>query len=212
MWGSWNEIGPVSRFEINSGSKKSGGGRSDVVELIVQNGAQPHAWIRKDGEQYFEPIVGDAVFAPIIEGVVYAPFDLQMPFIYWSDFEYEGPGRVNSRIAQQFRMLPPAGSVEAQRGVSAVRIALDDTYNALLRIEVLDAADEELSRFTVESFKKVQEQYIVKEVTLKDYQAKERTRFKVKSASVGLILDPAIFDVDAHVEVPVIPMSLFEDV
>lgn len=212
MWGSWNEIGPVSRFELYPDSKQVDAGRADVIHLIIQNGTQPSAWIRKNKKQCFEPIVGDSLFAPILPGVVYSPFDLQMPFLYWEDFEYEGPARVKSRIAQQFRMLPPAQSVSAQRGVGAVRVALDDTYDALLQIEVLGATGEEFSKFTVESFKKVREQYIVKEVTLKDYKTKDRTRFKVKAASVGLILNPAIFDANEPAEVPVIKDGSFEDV
>ncbi len=210
MWGSWNVLGPVSRFELSPAHGAGDAESSEVIELIVQNGASPQAWIRKAGSSGFEAIVGDAVFEPILPGVVYSPFDLQMPFIYWQDFEYEGPGRVQSRIAQRFRMLPPKVSASADRGVRSVRIALDDVYDALLRVEVLGAADDVLSRFTVESFKKVQEQYIVKKITLKDSATKDSTRFRVRAASVGLVLNASIFDPDSEAPTPVIPSALFD--
>ena len=90
-----------------------------------------------------------------------------------------------TRVAQQFLMQPPALSASAQRGISGVRVGLDDTYNALWRIEVMNAKGEVSSRFAVESFKKIQDQYIVKRITLTDYSSRDRTTFEVKAAAVG---------------------------
>lgn len=210
MWGSWNEKGPVTRFEI-SPSEVSPESDSDVVELIIQNGLSPNAWMRRGRSGSFNEIVGPALFEPVIPGVVYSPFDLQMPFIYWDGFTYEGPLRVQSRIAQQFLMSPPKGSLSDARGIGAVRIGLDDSYDALLRVEVLDGDGKQLSRFTVESFKKVQKQYIVKEITLKDYATRDRTRFQVKAASVGLILKPTLFDPLSECELTLPSDGMFEE-
>ena len=126
--------------------------------------------------------------------LLYSPFDLQMPFVYWKDFTYEGPTLVGAtRIAQQFFMQPPAFSASAERGISGVRVGLDDTYNALWRIEVINAESEVSSRFAVESFKKIQEQYIVKRITLTDYSSRDRTTFEVKAAAVGISLNQKLF-------------------
>lgn len=211
MWGSWNETGPVTRIELLEGkSAAKVRARTSLIELIIQNGHRPQVWSRSLGDDEFRLLDGDALFEPVIPGVVYSAFDLQMPFIYWDEFTYEGPGRVQSRVAQQFLMVPPEGSIAGERGIHSVRIGLDDAYDALLRVEVLGEDAEELSRFTVESFKKVQGQYIVKEVTLKDYTTKDRTRFKVKAASVGMKLDDAIFKA-CHTAVPdEIPNANFE--
>ena len=43
----------------------------------------------RDGE--FDELTGDALREPILPGIVYTPFDLQMPFLYWEDYNYEGP-------------------------------------------------------------------------------------------------------------------------
>lgn len=197
MWGSWNEEGPLTRFHIfpNSKAVAAVGAESGPVELIVQNGPSPEAWIRHPGVDGFKRIEGAQLFEPVLEGLLYSPFDLQMPFVYWEDFVYEGPALVGaSRVAQQFLMLPPEGSASAARGIVGVRIGLDDTYDALWRIEVMAGDDDASSRFSVESFKKVQDQYIVKRITLLDNSSRDRTTFHVTAAAVGLALDVDLYD------------------
>lgn len=203
MWGTWNEQGPLSRIVIypNAANHGTVPETERPVELIVQNGQVPAAWIRRSGEADFKPIQGQALFEPILPGLLYSPFDLQMPFVYWERFEYEGPAlAMGSRVAQQFLMLPPEDSPSAQRGISGVRIGLDDTYDALLTIEVLGADEKPGSRFAVESVQKLQSQYIVKRITLTDYPSKDRTTFNVNAASVGLSLSRDLFAPDASIE------------
>lgn len=205
MWGSWNEAGPVSRIIIYpnaAGNPDSANEPEDPVELIVQNGDAPEAWIRHSRDADFQLIQGEALFTPIFSELLYSPFDLQMPFVYWDEFVYEGPTlAMGSRVAQQFLMLPPENSPSMQRGISGVRIGLDDTYDALLTIEIIDAEGDITSRFAVESVKKLQKQYIVKRITLSDSPSKDRTTFKVDSASVGLSLNRNLFNAAVAFEV-----------
>ena len=214
MWGSWNESGPITRFRVSSVRPKEGESvdSSQVVELIIQNGVSPQAWIRQNNGSDFTLIEGEALFEPIMPGLLYSTFDLQMPFVYWKDFIYEGPTLVGvTRVAQQFLMQPPATSASAERGISGVRMGLDDTYNALWRIEVVNAESEVASRFAVESFKKVQEQYIVKRITLKDYTSRDRTTFEVKAAAVGISLNRDLFCPQSALSVDAsIPSSMKE--
>jgi hypothetical protein len=197
MWGSWNAAGPVTRLRILSAEDESlpSAAKLPFVELIIQNGVAPQAWIRRSQEAAFQRIEGEALFEPLLPGLLYSPFDLQMPFIYWEAFEYEGPSLVgSSRVAQQFLMRPPEDSASARRGISGVRVGLDDIYNALWRIEVFDTKGAMTSRFAVESFKKVQSQYIVKRITLAAYPSRDRTTFEVKAAAVGLSVERDFFD------------------
>ena len=196
MWGSWNESGPITRLRVYPVRSKDNESvnSSQEVELIIQNGVTPQAWIRRNDGSDFELIEGEALFEPIMPSLLYSPFDLQMPFVYWKDFTYEGPTLVGAtRVAQQFLMQPPALSASAQWGISGVRVGLDDTYNALWRIEVMNAKGEVSSRFAVESFKKIQDQYIVKRITLTDYSSRDRTTFEVKAAAVGISLNQKLF-------------------
>jgi len=210
MYGSWNDRGPVSRFKLfpeQIGEETTVG--LSPIEMIVQNGLEPEVWMRRRASDSFELIEDDALFEPIFEGVLYTPFDLQMPFIFWDDYTYEGPSRVLSRIGQRFLMQPPEDSLAEENDIAAVRIALDDAYYALLRVEVLEAAGVPRSRFTVSSLKKVQGQYIVKQIELKNLLTKDATNFNVKAASVGLIFNAAVFDPDSDLELPLISPALF---
>ncbi len=197
MWGTWNDFGPVTRVLISTPEAKRvlAVGVREIVDIIIQNGIHPQAWIRHSLDAEYKRVDGLAIFDPILPGVLYSIFDLQMPFIYWQDFVYEGPTLFGvSRIVQKFLMLAPEDSASKVRGIAAVRLGLDDNYNALLRIETIDEDELVSSRFNVESFKKVQGQYIVKRITLTDYPTKDRTTFNVKKASVGISLSHEIFD------------------
>jgi hypothetical protein len=196
MWGTWNAQGALTRIRLfGEGAEMEEGGEPASTDWIIQSGPEPKAWIRPEGKTNFQLIEGSAIFEPLLEGLSYSIFDLQMPFVYWSDFEYEGPKLVGaSRVAQTFLMFPSEDSPSREQGIHGVRIGLDDTYNALLRIEVIGEADEERSRFQVESVKKVQEQYIVKKITLTNYPSKDRTTFHVTDASVGIELDASLFE------------------
>lgn len=197
MWGTWNHIGPLTRVRVIKvlNLNREAPDKDQFVELIIQNGAQPKAWIRHSTADDYRLIEKAEIFEPILPDVLYSPYDLQMPFLYWEDFIYEGPSLIGrSRVAQNFIMQAPKESPSAERGIYGVRIALDDTYNALRRIEIMYLGGELASRFAVESFKKVQDQYIVKCITLTDYRTKDRTSLDVKTASVGLSLPYELFD------------------
>ena len=196
MWGSYNDIGPVTRVLISSpeDQRVDATGIPNEVDLIIQNGELPEAWIRHSSESEYKRVEGVAIFEPILPGILYSPFDLQMPFIYWKNFVYEGPALFGaSRVVQKFLMIAPKNSASQIQGITSVRTCLDNTYNALLQIETINEDDSVASRFTVESFKKIQDQYIVKRITLTDYPTKDRTTFNVKKASVGISLSNEMF-------------------
>ena len=211
MYGSWGNGGPISRVSLfpEKVGKDAAIGLSPI-ELIVHNGVLPKVWMRRQFSQSFIPVESNALFEPIFDGVLYTPFDLQMPFIYWENYKYEGPSRVLSRIGQLFLMYPPENSPADQNGIAAVRIAIDDTYNALLRAEVLREANQTSTRFTVRGLKKVQGYYIVKEIELKDMLTRDRTTFKVNAASIGLNFSAALFDPHNPDPVPEISADSFE--
>ncbi len=203
MYGSWNEKGPVSRVKLypNKVSDKSSAELSPI-DMIVQNGRLPQVWVRRGNSGGFTLIEDSSLFEPIFDGIMYTPFDLQMPFIYWDNYEYEGPSRVLSRIGQKFLMFPPEGSLAELNGISAVRVSIDDTYYALLRAEVLQDDNKVRSQFTVRGIKKIQDRYIVKEVELKNLLTKDATIFRVEAASVGLKLNDSIFNPNQPEEPP----------
>ncbi|TVP77179.1 MAG: hypothetical protein EA353_10880, partial [Puniceicoccaceae bacterium] len=106
---------------------------------------------------------------------------------------YEGPARVSGRRAQRFFIYPPEDDPILRQNIDRVRLALDDGYNALLRVDFYDV-DRLISSFRIRRFTEVQGQYIVREIDLVDERKRDRTKFTVTAASVGLQLPTSTFD------------------
>ncbi|MFP4069921.1 MAG: hypothetical protein ACLFVC_07050 [Opitutales bacterium] len=212
MWGSWNEAGPVTRYELIPLREGAPSEAAPPVELIVHGGREPAVWSRRGDSDAFEQLEGAALFEPVFDGVVFRPFDLQMPFVYWEDYRYEGPGRIGSYAAlQNFMMRPPEDSAAAQMGLGGVRLGIDDDYNALRRIEVLDTEAGVVSEFVAQGFRKIEDQWIVSRITIKDLRSRDATTFKVESAALDVDLDPGCFDPESGIS-PEVRSSAFEDV
>ena len=63
-------------------------------------------WTQGSGNPAEPPGI-KALFEPV-SGTNLTAFDLQMPFLYWPDFIYEGLARMHGRPAHQFLFYPPA--------------------------------------------------------------------------------------------------------
>lgn len=167
--------------------------------------------MRRSGSGEFVKVEGESLFQPVFEGVVFRPFDLQMPFIYWEDFRYEGPDRIGSYAAlQNFMMIPPDDSAAAELGVSGVRIGIDDDYNALRRIELIDTEGDVRSEFVAQGFRQIGDQWIVSRVSIQDKESRDRTTFRVTAAALGLDYARGVFDPAVAVQ-PSVDPAAFED-
>ena len=145
----------------------------------------------QDDKELFDLLPQDWLL-PWKEGVNHAPFDLLMPFLQWS-FEYEKSGRVCGRPAHLFLFLPPPDQKDYPVTCQAIRLAVDDTYNAPLRIEHMDGGILPSRIFSLQSFKKLDEQWVVKAIDAKDRDTKSRTRFELKAFAHDLDLSPSVF-------------------
>ena len=129
---------------------------------------------------------------PWVEGINHAPFDLLMPFVKWP-YQYEKSGRVCGRPAHLFLFTPPNESSFSKTDLSSVRLAIDDTYNAPLRIEHRDGGILPNRTFSLQSFKKVADRWVVKTIDSKDRDSGSKTRFELKAVAHGLDLPESTF-------------------
>ncbi len=191
MWGSRNQWGPVTLFEIEARDDPE-----NRIRLLVQNGTKRAIWkaVPGDDEGYaVSRVRKEDWFLPIM-GTDYTPFDLQMPFVFWEDFDYEGVYRVRGRPCHVFRMNPPESFRAEHSGLSSVQIYLDSEFKALFRAESLDEANEPNRVFSVIDFKKVQDEWIVKTIDLRDERTRDKTRFQVERAAMNVDLPSSAFD------------------
>ncbi len=190
IWGTWNEKGPLSRTVIWEPGKKE---RKPLLQIIAQGGPEPHVWIWEPGKEVRE-LPSEEYFNPLLPGNDYSAFDLLMPYIFWENYVYEGSRQVLGRPAHQFLVWPPEEIRAAKPEIGAAFVALDAGYNALVKAELLDDTGDEIKTLAIRSFKKVDDQYIIKQIDITDEISRDNTRFLVRGAAVGQDLQNETFD------------------
>jgi len=190
LWGSRNDKGAVSRIVLWPG---------DAAErrMIVEIGPQSACWLWRADDPLNEvrPVTGSAWFEPLADTHV-SLFDLQMPFIHWTDFQFEGVVRRSNRPAHVFVFYPPADLAAQQPQLAGVRVYLDTAYHALVQFELIGADDKPLKTLRLGSFIQVDNRWIVKEGDFRDDTTRDKTRFEVTAAAMGLQLSPSLFEAE----------------
>ena len=190
LWGSRNASGPISRVSVRAPEA----GAAPEVRLLVQSGASPALWRwnERSGGAAESPGVA-ALFEPVA-GTDLTPFDLQMPFLYWPEFVYEGLVRMRGRPAHQFLLYPPAAVTELHPALKGIRAYLDTQYTALVQAEFIGDEGRPLKVLSVIDLKKIGDQWIVKSIDLRDETTRNKTRFVVTAAALRQQFAPQIFD------------------
>jgi hypothetical protein len=193
LYGTRNEVGPLSLVEFPVGTV---GAR----RVLVQNGPQSSVWtvpadnvdaVAVGTEQLFASLAGSDLTA----------FDLQMPFLYWEDCVFEGVVSVRGRPAHRFLAYPPAAVAAVRPALTGVRFYLDTQYSALVQAEELGPDQTPLKTISVLDLKRTQDQWIVRTIDLRDEATRNKTRFRVNAAALGLHLPRIVFS-PAHLPVP----------
>ncbi len=182
MLGSRNDLGPVTRLSV-AGQR-----------WLIQGGPQPVTWTGRDGTAARELMAAETL-QPVADTDL-TVFDLQMPFLYWTDFVYEGLARVRSRPAHSFVLYPPPELVAARPGLTGVRVLIDTQFQALVQAELLGAKGAVDKTISVLDLKKIGEQWIVKSIDLRNNLTRDKTRFTVTAAALNLTVPLNPFSAD----------------
>lgn len=190
LWIGRNDQGPIARVELAGDTPAQAGDR-----LLVQNGPQSAVWRWRSAapSDPSQPLGLDGLFEPLA-GTDIAPFDLQMPFLFWNDFVFEGLARVRGRPAHVFLMYPPANVTALRPQLTGVRVYLDTQFNALVQAEQIGANDVLLKTISVLDVKKVDDQWIPKSFDVRDDTTRNKTRIALRRAAVKLDLLPSLFE------------------
>ena len=193
LYGTRNDKGPVTLVEFPADTK---GAR----RVLVQNGPQPAVWTVAADDTDSVAVGAAQLFAPLA-GTELTAFDLQMPFLFWSDVVYEGVVRLRGRPAHQFLAYPPAAIAAVRPGLTGVRFYLDTQFNAMVQAEQLGVDKRVTKTMSVLDLKRTQDQWIVRTIDLRDETTRNKTRFHVEAAALNLSLPPVVFQ-PAHLPVP----------
>lgn len=205
LYGTWTERVPVLRVEIapkdDPAAKKS---------FILRSGKSPEMWTLDAGKN---PVRVDGnVDTPFFDGLIFTPFDLQTPFVHWADARYEKTRRFRGRPVHFFKMVPPADFVAKNPEIGFVRIGFDRVYAALVSAEIFDGNGKTKKNFSLSRVQKVQGQYMIRELDLRDEISRDRDELIVRSAALDLRLPRETFDPDSlSAPPPRVPAVLFSE-
>lgn len=208
MWGSRTAAGPIFRYDIWEPGKQE----QRVLRFLAQNGPEPAIWMYDTAEPGAEvrQLEQADLFEPI-QGTDFVPFDLQMPFIYWEEFAYEGLRRVRGRSSHGFLMYAPDDLKEEFPWLEGVRMYLDAEFNALTGAEIVDSRGRNLRSFNIIEIKRVGDQWIVKTIDYRDRRTGDKTRLAIRGAAMDLPEDFFEFVPEALAEpFPTLPRERFQ--
>jgi hypothetical protein len=199
LWGTHSGQGPLSRVAIVTDAAKK-----MELHLLVQNGPAPIVWswagasaakpLDRLGALSSSngPLDVAALFAPVA-GTNLTAFDLQMPFLYWPDFAYQGLTRLRGRPTHQFLLQPPKDFAEKYPALKGVRVFLDTQFNALVQVELVGHDGQTIKTISLLELKRINDQWIPKTFDVRDEVTRDKTRFLVKGAALGLNLPGETF-------------------
>ncbi len=168
---------------------------------LIESGPHPTAWTAGATGDVVPAAAGQTV-----AGTGLTVFDLQMPFLHWTDFTYEGQAKVRGRPTHSFILRPPPGYVPPEPGLTGVRVLLDVQFQAMVQAELLGAKGAAVKSIALLDLKKVGDQYIPKEIDFRNNQTRDKTRFTVTAAALGLGLTAETFAPgNLRAEPPAIP-------
>ncbi len=201
MWGTYTEEGPLNLFEIFPLGEKE---RSQF--LLVYNGRNPKVWWSESPDQPLREIPQTDWFKPLIDGFLYSPFDAMMPFIYWPEARYRESKRILGRRTHVYRISAPEEFQKLFPDILRVEMALDAQFDALIQASVIGVNSERALRsFSVLSFKKVGEQYIVGSTEMREESSRDRTLLEITDAILNIQLPRELFEGDTLPRVVEIP-------
>jgi hypothetical protein len=192
MRGSRDDGGPISRLEIGAD------------RWLVKSGSQPKAWkLAADGHVVH---LATADTGQTLAGTGITIFDVQMPFLHWSEFTYEGEARVRGRATHSFVLRPPSSGSGPMPEMTGVRVLIDTQFQAMVQAELLGPRNAVVKTISLLDLKKVGEQWLVKSIDVRDARTRDKTRFTVTAAAVELEWPAATFEPAAlGDEAPAVP-------
>lgn len=192
LWGARNQTGPLNRVSLMLPADKPGATPSER-RLLIQSGRNSAVW-RWDEGGAVEMLGVTRLFEPLVPNTELTAFDLQMPFLFWDNFSYQGVERFRGRPAHVLTLRPPADFAAKYPGLSAVRVHLDTQFNALVQTELLGPKGDVSKTLAVTDLKKVGEQWIVKSIDVRDEATRNKTRFFVTAVGLDLEFSRMLFE------------------
>ncbi|MSU19499.1 MAG: outer membrane lipoprotein-sorting protein [Lacunisphaera sp.] len=197
LHGGRNALGPISRLTLPAAAGEQ--------RWLLQSGPQPATWQWLGGAGEPTALTSNESLQAIA-GSDLTPFDLQMPFLYWTDFIYEGVAKVRGRPAHSFLLYPPIDQRTPPMDLTGVRVHLDTEFQAFMQAELIGTKGAITKTITILNLKKIGEQWLPKSIDLRNHLTRAKTRLTITAAALAVTLPVSIFaPTDLAKPAPVVP-------
>ena len=186
LWGGRREGNEYLRISVRDA-------QGTENRYLIRRGSQAAAWKWLPADSAPVAMTAAELFEPIA-GTTISPFDLQMPYLYWSDFVYEGLAKLRGRPSHRFLLYPPADFSAARPSLTGARISLDTQYGALVESELLSSPGKVQKTLSLVELKKVQDQWIPKGIDVRDEESRDKTRLAFTAAAMNCNFAPVLFE------------------
>lgn len=199
LWGGRNDAGLMSRISLALPTDKPG--VFAERRLLLQTGPRSAVWRRDEGGSV-EVLGVASFFEPLVPNTDLTPFDLQMPYIYWEKFTYEGIERFRGRPTYVLLLQPPAEFAAKYPTLTGVRVHLDTQFSFPMQTQLIGPKGAVLKTMGIVDLKKTGEQWIPKTTDARDDVTRNKTRMSITGVALGLEFSSALFQ----------PAQLAEDI
>jgi hypothetical protein len=191
QWGARDGTGTLTRVSLTLPAES--GASSAERRLLIRNGPQSAVW-RRESSGNVEMLGVSSLFEPLVPGTDLTAFDLQMPYIYWNAFTYEGIERFLGRPSYVLLLQPPAEFKLKYPTLSGVRIHLDTQYSAPMQTQLVGKDGGVLKTISMVDLKKVGDQWIPKAFDARDEATRNKTRMSVTAIALDVEFSKSLFE------------------
>ncbi len=160
---------PMARYALRDAFGR------DLKEMTLWRNAEQTRMRYRTGS-LLEQAVAPDLFAPIADTAM-SWGDLSLSFLWWSNGEIVGQDEVRGQACVVIEVTAP----EQQAGIyDHVKLWIDRQHRMLLQAEGYDVRGQRLRRMQVRSFRKIGEEWMVKDIIIRRYPGTLRTNLRVR--------------------------------
>jgi hypothetical protein len=148
------QTGPVVRYSFSNPDQ--------ALQLQLGEEDSRLEEISKEGAEKIAP----AQFDHKIRGTDVTYEDLSLKFLYWPNAELLGSDNIRTRACWELQLRPP----NRQSQYATVRLWVDKSGGALMRLEGYDANGQLVKRFEVISAQKIENRWYLKQMRIEQFQ------------------------------------------
>lgn len=153
-----------------------------LVDYIFHENQVNKVWKRLGSQSTFTLLDEGEMFSQLFDGILFRPVDVLMPYIYWEQYQYEGPQAYGIRsVVQNYLFSADNEPGFLSQGISSVRLSIDSKYNSVRKIEYLNDK-EVINQLDISGVKKLDKLWIISRLVFKEKN--QKTIFRVKEASI----------------------------